>query len=493
MRPYYNLKLVIPVLINIFRCVGVRYIEPLQKHAKKLFSIGILATCNLLLISSFIISKIMAKKNSKLKKIIIIASVVVVIIATVLANVLRKTDKRIGVQFAETKKGTIVQTVSASGKMRPVVEVKISAKVSGTIVALKVQEGDSVHKGDLLLRLDREKYLAMRDQSKSALKSSQASLWKAQADFNRSKQLFAQKLASEADLQSAEASLKLAESQVEQQTASLKEIEDDLSKTEIYSPMKGVVSQLNKEEGEMVLGASFQEDVIMVIADLRNMEAEVEVDENDVVSVNVGDPVKIEIDAFPDTTFKGEVTRIANSGSTQGLGTQDEITNFIVEIGVKERIPGLRPGMSATVDIEVEKHDDAVYVPIQCVAMRNPHQEKAQVPEKGKKKKKEKKAEAVADTLAPDTTKSKPEGDKKEEMVEVVFITSEGDTAKMVKVKTGIASDTDIEILEGLTEGQKIVSGPYRVLANQLKEGDALKEEKMKPGEGEHQESSGER
>jgi len=436
----------------------------------------------------------MAKKNSKLKKIIIIASIAVIIIAIVLANVLRKTDKRIGVQFAEVKKGTIIQTVSASGKMRPVVEVKISAKVSGNIVKLNVQEGDSVHKGDLLLRLDREKYLAVRDQSRSALKSSQASLWKAQADYNRTKQLFAQKLASEADLQSAEASLKLAESQVEQQTASLKEIEDDLSKTEIYSPMKGVVSQLNKEEGEMVLGASFQEDVIMIIADLRNMEAEVEVDENDVVSVQVGDPVKIEIDAFPDTVFKGEVTRIANSGSTQGLGTQDEITNFLVEIGVKERIPGLRPGMSATVDIEVEKHDDAIYIPIQCVAMRNPHQEKADNPEKGKSKKKnkkEKKAEAAADTLAPDTTKSKLDSDKKAEMVEVVFITSEGDTAKMVKVKTGIASDTDIEILEGLTAGQKVVSGPYRILANQLKEGDALKEEKMKPGEGEPQASSG--
>jgi len=435
----------------------------------------------------------MAKKNRKFKKIIIISAAVLLAAAIVLANVLRKTDKRLGVQFAEVKKGIIIQTVSASGKMRPVVEVKISAKVSGNIVTLNVEEGDSVHKGDLLLRLDREKYLAMREQAQSALKSSQASLWKTQADFTRIKQLYSQKLASEADLQSAEASLKLAESQVEQQTASLKEIEDDLSKTEIYSPMNGVVSQLNKEQGEMVLGASFQEDVIMVIADLRNMEAEVEVDENDVVSVSVGDPVKIEIDAFPDTVFKGTVTRIASTGTTQGFGTQDEITNFIVEIGVQEKIPRLRPGMSATVDIEVEKHNDAVYIPIQCVAMRNPHPEKEAVkPEKGRKKKKSKKEELADTSSVPDSTKPKTEAGKKEELVEVVFMVGEGDTAKMILVKTGIASDTDIEILQGLSEGQKVVSGPYRTLANLIKEGDALKEEKVKLGE-EHQESSRER
>lgn len=402
----------------------------------------------------------MAKKSGKAKKFIIIASVVVIIGAVIAANVLRKPDKGIEVQIEKVKRGTIIQTVTASGKIRPVVEVKISAKVSGNIIILSVEEGDSVHKGDLLLKLDQEKYLAVRERAESALKSSHASLWKAEADYTRMKELYKQKLASEAELQSTEASLKLAEAQVEQQQASLKEIIDDLNKTEIYSPMEGVVSQLNKELGEMVLGASFQEDVIMVIADLRNMKAEVEVDENDVVSVSVGDSVEIEIDAFPDTLFKGKVTRIANSALTRGFGTQDEITNFVVEIKIMDKIEGVRPGMSSTVDIEVEKHDDVLYLPIQCVAMREPKKEDND--EEGK----------ISDDEERDV--------KEEEMIEVVFMVDEADTARMVPVVTGITSDTDIEILSGLEEGMRSVSGPYRILANKLQDGDLVKEEDKK-------------
>ncbi|MBC8277239.1 MAG: efflux RND transporter periplasmic adaptor subunit, partial [FCB group bacterium] len=270
----------------------------------------------------------MAKKGKiSKKKLIIIIAAVLVIGGIVTANVLKKPEKGIEVQTDKVKKGTIIQTVSASGKIKPVVEVKMSAKVSGNITLLRVEEGDSVHKGDLLLRLDRERLVAMKERAESGLKSSEASLWKAQADYDRMKELYGKKLASEAELQSAEASQRMAESQVEMSKASMKECNDDLSKTEIFSPMDGVVSQMNKELGEMVLGASFQEDVIMVIADLSMMEVEVEVDENDVVDVSVNDPVEIEIDAFPDTVFNGIVTKIANSAVTRGFGTQDEITN----------------------------------------------------------------------------------------------------------------------------------------------------------------------
>ena len=401
----------------------------------------------------------MAKKSGKTKK-IIISLVVVIIGAVIAANVLRKPDKGTEVQTEKVKRGTVIQTVTASGKIRPVVEVKMSAKVSGNIIKLSVEEGDSVHKGDLLLKLDQEKYLAVRERAESMLKSSKASLWKAEADYTRMKELNKQMLASEAELQSAEASLLLAEAQVEQQQASLKEILDDLSKTEIYSPMEGVVSQLNKELGEMALGASFQEDVIMVIADLRNMEAEVEVDENDVVSVSEGDPVEIEIDAFPDTLFQGKVTRIANSAVTRGFGTQDQITNFIVEIKIRDKIQGVRPGMSCTVDIEVEKHEDVLYLPIQCVAMREP--QKADENEEG------------------ETSEMTEEDADEEEMIEVVFMVDEADTARMAAVSTGITSDTDIEIVSGVEEEMRIISGPYRVLANKLQDGDLVKEEDTK-------------
>jgi len=419
----------------------------------------------------------MAKKGKiSKKKLIIIIAAVLVIGGIVTANVLKKPEKGIEVQTDKVKQGTIIQTVSASGKIKPVVEVKMSAKVSGNITLLQVEEGDSVHKGDLLLRLDRERLIAMKERAESGLKSSEASLWKAQADYDRMKELYGKKLASEAELQSAEASKRMAESQVEMSKASMKECNDDLSKTEIFSPMDGVVSQMNKELGEMVLGASFQEDVIMVIADLSNMEVEVEVDENDVVDVSVNDPVAIEIDAFPDTVFKGIVTKIANSAVTRGFGTQDEITNFKVEIEVEDEIRGIRPGMSATVDIEVEKHEDTIYIPIQCVAMRTPKSEKDDDGEgEGDGEGDAAEHDGEHEHAAPGDKDEDDDQDK--EMIEVVFVVDEADTARMVPVTTGISSDTKIEILDGLEEGQKIVSGPYRVLAAKIQDGEAVREE----------------
>lgn len=411
----------------------------------------------------------MAKKKRKSKKkLFIIIGAVLILAVIIIANVTRKTGKALEVTIDEVKRGPIVQTVSASGKIRPVVEVKMSAKVPGNITELHVEEGDSVRKNKLLLKLDRERYAAVMERAQSGLKSAGASLWQAEAEFRRLKELFDSKLASEAELQAAEASYKLAESQVEQSRAIVKEAKDDLSKTEIYSPMDGVVSQLNKELGEMVLGASFQEDVIMVVADLSKMKAEVEVDENDVVDVSLGDKVSIEIDAFPDTTFEGEVVRIANTATTRGYGTQDEVTNFLVEVAVIDKIDKVRPGMSATVDIEVEKHEDALYIPIQCVAMRLPKKEEEST----------EKDETGEEIEKPDSLKSESTSEE-EKMIEVVFTVDEGDTARMVPVKTGISSETNIEILEGITEGQRVVSGPYRILATKIKDGKLVKEKEF--------------
>jgi len=411
------------------------------------------------------------RRKKKKLKIFIIIGIVVVIAAFVVANILRNTTEAMEVMTEQVEKGSITQIVSASGKIRPVIEVKISAKVSGNITALYADEGDSVKNGDLLLELDRERYIAVVERAQSGLKSAEASLWKAEAEFNRLKELYEQNLTSEAELQTAEAQFRLSQSNVEQARAGLREAQDDLSKTRIFSPMKGVVSQMNKESGEMVLGASFQEDVIMVLADLSKMEAEVEVDENDVVDVSLGDQVSIEIDAFPDTTFRGKVTQIANTATTRGYGTQDEITNFLVKIAVLDYIDKIRPGMSATADIEVEKHDDVLHIPIQCVALRSPKKEKTEEAETGGEEA-DNDQDGTIDNTSGDKNSDK---DEKDEMIEVVFVVADDDTARMVPVVTGISSDTDIEIISGLEENQKVVSGPYRILADKIQDGDVIK------------------
>lgn len=403
------------------------------------------------------------------KKVIVVVGVVVIIAAFIVFNLKKGKGGEIPVQVEKVKRGDITQVVSASGKVQPEVEVKISANISAEIIGLYVKEGDEVQRGRLLVRLDSTKYRAAVERAKSNKKSAEANLLKANSDYKRSSDLYRQKLTSQADLESAEANRKLAESQLEQAEADLKQALDDLSKTKLYSPLNGTVTQVNKEVGEIALGSMFQADVILVVSDLTRMEVISEVDENDVVLVTDGDTTEIEVDALPDTTFMGVVSEIAHSATTRGRGTQEEITNFEVKIAILDKEEKLRPGMSATVDIRTETHYGVVNVPIQAVTARD----RSEINNSPGAAANDNPGKTAGDERSSDTGEIGKNSDR-EELVEVVFVVKDG-IAKMVPVKMGISSDTDLEIIGGLEEGQEVVTGSYRALTKTLKNGSTVK------------------
>ncbi len=417
----------------------------------------------------------MAKKKRRWLRIGIPVAVVLILAIFIMANLQKNRAKATEVFVEKAMKGQLVESVSGTGRVQPEVQVKISANVAGRITDIRIKEGDWVKKGDLLVKLDQENYLAAVEQAQSAKKSSEAALQKSKSELARAQELSQRGMASQADLESAQAQFQLNSAEVERAQAFLKQAHDNLSKTSIYSPMDGIVSLLNKEIGEIALGAQFQEDVILIVADLSKMEVLVEVDENDVVNVALQDTAKIKIDAYPDTSFKGEVREIAHTATTRGLGTAEELTNFQVKITLLEIPPNLRPGMSATSDIITEVRDQTLHIPIQCVVMREPLDSTKTALKEGKRGKRSKKGEAQADTLA------KAKGDSAQKgrgdlpkPIEVIFKYANGKVIQ-VPVKTGISSEVNIEVLAGVAEGDSIVSGPFRTLSQKLKDGENVK------------------
>ena len=419
---------------------------------------------------------------SKKGKILIFAGIVVTIAVFVVVNLKKARGDVIEVQTARVRRGDITQLVTGSGKIQPEKEIKISAYVSAEIVRLPVREGDHVEKGQLLVELDRARYEAALDRARSDVKSARANLKKARSELARARDLFAKQLYSQAELETAEANYELAESRVEQAEAFLRQAKDDLAKTRLISPISGTVAKLNKEEGEIALGSQFQADVIMTVADLTRMEMVAEIDENDVVLVSLGDSAKIEVDAIPDRKFRGYVSEIAHTATTRGRGTQEEVTNFEVKIFITDDVSQLRPGMSATVEIETETHYDVLHVPIQAITMRPPADTTSTVGRFSKKTWRTKKArtrDENAEMWGEDSgngadvseTKAKEE---RERLVQVVFVV-EDDRVRMVPVDTGITSETDVEILTGLEEGQEVVTGSFRALTKLLKDGSRVK------------------
>lgn len=417
------------------------------------------------------------QKSSK-KKLFIFLGVLVVIAVFVVIN-LNKKGEKIKVQTEKVTKGKITETVSGSAKIQPEVQVKISAKVSGQIMELAVKEGDLVKKGQFLCQLDQEGYQASVEQNQSNLAFAQAGFSKSKSEYDRYKSLFSDNLASESELELAKSSYEQAKATVEQADAYLRQARDNLAKTTIKAPMDGIVSQLNKKLGEMAMGSQFTLDVIMVVADLAKMQAETEIDENDVIHVTLGDTSKISIDAFPDTTFNGVVTEIAHTGSTLGMGTQEEVTNFLVKVAMIEKPERLRPGMSSTVDIVTESLTDIIKVPIQCVTIRKPIEEESSDENRDKKEEKSDDTdnESLADSTAEEDKEEEGADEEEQKPAKVVFVVKDG-VVKQVEVETGISSDTEWEIKSGLEEDTEIVSGPYRVLSKQLKDGDEVEVEK---------------
>ncbi|MFN7964892.1 MAG: efflux RND transporter periplasmic adaptor subunit [Acidobacteriota bacterium] len=406
---------------------------------------------------------------SKTRLVIILGVVAIVVAAGVVFAPLGRGPKPLEVQTEKVTRREVTQTVKATGRVQPKTEVKISADVSAKITAIHVEEGQHVERGTLLLELDRERYLA-------ALESVQANLRvalsnanvtrentiKSEKDLQRAREMSRQGLETQAALDTAVASYegdrardKAANDQVEQARALLKQAQDDLNKTRIYAPIDGTISRRNKEPGEIALGSQFQEDVILVLSNLSGMEALVEVDENDIVSISLGDAATIEVDALPGKQFRGTVTEIASSAKVSGQNTTEQKTEFEIKVSIDDPNLQLRPGMTATAEVTTDTKQNVIGVPIQSVAVR------------------------TIDQLGGDKTRFTPD---KDGFVTIAFVV-DGNKVTAVPVKTGIQSESHIEVTEGLTEGQEIVTGNYRAISRDLAEGAAV-EVNNKPAAG---------
>ncbi len=416
------------------------------------------------------------QKKSK-KKLYIFGGLGLLVLVLVLVVIFQgNKEEIINVQTEKVEKRTITQTVSATGKINPEFKVIITPEVTGEIVQLPVKEGQVVKKGDLLIKIKADAYLAQKQRSeatlsaaKSSLAQRKAELDKISADYNRMKELHAKKLSSDADLEAAKstylstsAGYEASKANVQQSEASLRETIESLNKTTIYSPMAGVITQLNVELGERVLGSGFSQGTdIMTVSDLSSMEARVDVDENDVVLISVGDTAYIKVDAFGDKDFKGVVTQIGNSAKTSGLGTQEQVVNFEVRIRVTNPENNLRPGMSCNADIRTETVNNVLSVPLQSVTARGDFN----LPQEGQEE------ESMAQVIEKKSSGSKPD--------EIVFIIENG-KAKSKVVKTGLSDDNYIEVKEGLKGSEEVVSGSYRAISRELKNGSLVKVEGKK-------------
>jgi len=413
-------------------------------------------------------------KSNKILK-ILLPIVVVLLILAVIGKKQGWFGKAVMVKVAveNAEKRTIIETITANGKIQPEKEVKISPDVSGEIVELTIMEGDQVEKGQLLLRIKPDTYISQRDRSMAAISSARARLAQSEAQFTqaelsfrRNKQLYDEQTISKSDYEQAEASYTVAKAEVDaakyaviSAEASLKEANENLIKTSIYAPMSGTVSMLLVELGERVAGTNLMAGTeLLRVADLSRMEAQVEVNENDIVRVNLGDTAVIEVDAYLDTKFRGVVTEIANSAKTTGVSA-DQVTNFDVKILVlpesyqdlvdKGTTNPFRPGMSATVDIQTESKEDVLTVPIQSVTTRT-------------------------DTTITSSSKS-------DEIRTLVFIT-DGKYAIARDVKTGIQDNNYIEVLSGVEMNDRVISAPFSAISKKLSDStlvEILKKEEL--------------
>ncbi|MDP4223821.1 MAG: efflux RND transporter periplasmic adaptor subunit [Bacteroidota bacterium] len=407
-------------------------------------------------------------KSNKILKILLPVVIVLIIFAVVgkKAGWFGKAAT-IKVAVENVEKRDITETITANGKIQPEKEVKITPDVSGEIVELTVREGDPVEKGQLLIKIKPDIYISQRDRSLAAISSARARLVQAEAQFqqselsfNRTKQLYQEQTISKSDYEQAEASYAVAKAEADaakytvvSAEASLKEANENLVKTSIYAPMTGTVSMLLVELGERVAGTGMMAGTEMLrVADLSRMEAQVDVNENDIPRVKLGDTATIEVDAWPDYKFKGVVTEIASSAKTTGVSA-DQVTNFDVKILVSPQTikdHPLRPGMSTTVDIRTESKAGVLAVPIQSVTTRT------------------------------DTTKFVQKTSAED--IRTIVFTTDGQRAFAKDVKTGIQDNSYIEILSGITESDRVISAPFSAISKKLADSsliEIVKKEKL--------------
>lgn len=411
----------------------------------------------------------------KKKTIYIIAAVALVLIVLLVvgkkAGWFGKSGNYKEVEITKVERIDIVEKVSATGKIQPEIEVKLSSEVSGEIIELPIVEGQQVEKGDLLVRINPEIYQSNLDRSRAGLQNirsglaqAEASLKEAEANYERNRALFEKGIISKAEWERiisayevAEATRQAAFYNVRSAQASVNESQESLGRTNIYAPMSGTISSLDAELGERVVGTQQMAGTeILRVADLSNMEVEVDVNENDIVKISIGDSTLVEVDAYLKKAFRGVVTEISNSANA--TATADQVTNFKVKVKIlKESYEDLlegkpanyspfRPGMTATVDIITNRKNNVIGVPISAVVVKN-------------------------DTTTASTPVSKRAGP--DQLFETVYV-KKGEEAKMRVVKTGIQDDANIEITEGLEEDEQVITGPYNTVTKLLKPGDKV-------------------
>jgi HlyD family secretion protein len=422
----------------------------------------------------------MSKRN-----IYLLSGVVVVIILLIVlskSGVIGKKDEGKEVETQQVKEITLVETVSATGKVQPEVEVKISSEVSGEIIQLPVKEGQAIKKGDLLVKINPDLYesgvnrsAAALSTAKAGLSQAEAQLKEAKANYNRNKALFDKGVISKSEwdkiisaYEVAQASRQSAYFSVQSAAATVSEASDNLNRTTIYSPVDGTISRLDAELGERVVGTQQMAGTeILRVANLNNMEVEVDVNENDIVKIEIGDEADIEVDAYLKRKFKGEVTSISNSASSDL--TADQVTNFKVKVrilkesyevmmkGKPSNYSPFRPGMTATVDIITERKENILAVPISAVVVKSDTTSvKRDVVKELEQKEKEQKTGVT---------------DKR---FECVFV-KEGNKAVLKPITTGIQDDTNIEVVKGLKKGDVVITGPYTTVTRELNPDDIVK------------------
>ncbi len=390
------------------------------------------------------------------------------------------------VELTSSRKGPIARIIAGAGKVQAATTVKISSNLSGDLTSLAIKEGDRVVKGQVLGKIDRRRFDAAARQSLAAQNARRAEVQVTQVEVNRAAAELARVdglkekgLASgseqekaRADRDAANAHLNSAQQQLAQAAAAYEEAQNSLEKTTLVSPIDGTVIELSREVGERVRGSDFSEDVVMTIAALAAMEVKIEVGEHEVVYLRAGQKAEIQVDALEGQTFEGTVVEIAQKALIKQPGTEAEVTTFPITVALTLRPPGVMPGMSAEVHVVAETREQAMLVPIQAVTVR---------PEKSLQDK-----PVVVESNGGLTAKKRTET-----MAKVVFVVDAQGKAHPRRVHTGIASDVDVELTDGLQEGEKVVSGPYRTLAKELKDGDPVKEASPEEGKGEPRKGPG--
>lgn len=413
------------------------------------------------------------KKKKKRNRWIWISLIAIVVVVGVLIAMNSGKEKAITVQVEKASKRTITEVVQATGKIQPEYKVKVSPEVSGEITQLPYKEGARVKKGQLLAKIKPTSIEAQYDAARASVASSQARVEQIRAQriqaelaLKRGKELSAKGIVSSSELEQlqatfdvADANFKAAQFDVTSSQSQLKQFAESLRKTTVEAPMNGVITQLISQLGEKVVGTSqFSGTEMMTVSDLSVMNAEVEVDENDVVNISLGDTARVTIDAFPGRTFKGVVVEIANSAKLKGVGSQDQSTNFAVKIRLTDFTEGeLRPGMSCTSKIETETKVDVMTVPIMAVTRRATM---------GGAKVEEKKDDEAAEV----SEIAKKEQKKQEDSSPLIVFVVENGRAKIIPVKTGISDNSYVEITEGLKGGEEIIKGNYAAVSKDLKD-----------------------